>query len=411
MTSVAAGANAGAAPATYPRNRRLVFIAVWTLNGAAYGCVWPFVALYAARRGLALADIGVLSALGAATAAALQPVLGRLLDRTRRPRTILAGTTALGALGDLDLARAGAAPLLVLGAALGMAAFYGTRVVLVPVTLAALEQRAQGSALFARYRICSPLGFTATAIGGGLLLGRAPFGLLFSAGAALYVALGLAGLALPPAAPRPGARAAPAAVPPVTLHPRRVLRTLAAMALLYGLATSCSDTYVPLLMRQVHGTYLQVGLAGTVVTVVEVPLMLLFGGLADRGYQAGLLALGMTLLPLRFALYFMVQTPLQLLGVQLLDGPAFAAFAIVGVALLMAQTPPQERAWTLSVYAAAGTAGPVVGPLLAGLAAGRVGIQPMFGLVALGTVVVPMLVIVGLWPLLRPRPATRAATP
>ena len=95
-----------------------------------------------------------------------------------------------------------------------------------------------------------------------------------------------------------------------------------------------------------------------------------------------LTALGMALLPLRFALYFLVPTPLQLLGVQLLDGPTFAAFAIVGISLLAAQTPAEERAWALSVYAAAGTVGPVVGPLLAGLVAGQVGLQPLFGLVA-----------------------------
>jgi predicted MFS family arabinose efflux permease len=292
-----------------------------------------------------------------------------------------------------------------------MAAFYGTRVVLVPLTLTVLEQRGHGAARFARYRVCSPLGFTVTAIGGGLLLGHLSFGLLFSAGAALYLALGLSGLALPLGTVRPDSPAVPAAGPAEVLYPRRVLGTLALMALLYGLASSCADTYVPLLMRQVHGSFLQVGLAGTVVTGVEVPLMLFFGRLAERGYQASLLALGMALLPLRFALYVVVQEPLQLLAVQLLDGPTFAAFAIIGVALLSAQTPPQERAWALSVYAAAGTAGPVLGPLLAGLAASQVGLQPMFGLVALGTIGVPVLVVAGLWPLLRPRPATGTAAP
>ena len=133
--------------------------------------------------------------------------------------------------------------------------------------------------------------------------------------------------------------------------------------------------------------------------------MLVFGSLADRGVRATLLALGMTLLPLRFALYFLVHTPLQLLCTQLLDGPTFAAFSIVGVSLLTSQTLPEQRAWALSVYAAAGTAGPVIGPLLAGLAAGQVGIQPMFGLVALCAVMVPMIVTVGLWPVLRPAPA------
>src|SRR5947208_14134040 len=162
MTTVAAGA--APAPSLRTRPRRLMFSTVWTLNGAAYGCVWPFVALYAARQGLSLAAIGVLSALGAASAAALQPLLGRLLDRTQRPRTILAATTVGGALGYVGLAHVRAAPLLVLCAALGMAAFYGTRVVLVPLTLIVLEHSGHVASRFPRYRICSPLGFTLTGI-------------------------------------------------------------------------------------------------------------------------------------------------------------------------------------------------------------------------------------------------------
>jgi hypothetical protein len=63
------------------------------------------------------------------------------------------------------------------------------------------------------------------------------------------------------------------------------------------------------------------------------------------------------------------------------------------------------------VYAAAGTVGPVLGPVLAGLAAARLGVQPMFGLVALGAPAVPVLVIVGLWPVLRPAPAIHQVTP
>ncbi|MGH2411986.1 MAG: hypothetical protein ACRDGS_16715, partial [Chloroflexota bacterium] len=68
--------------------------------------------------------------------------------------------------------------------------------------------------------------------------------------------------------------------------------------------------------------------------------------------------------------------------------------------LLATLTPPSERAWALGVYAAAGTLGPIGGPLVAGIFAARLGIQPMLGLVTLGAAAVPLAVVIGLWPLL-----------
>lgn len=87
----------------------------------------------------------------------------------------------------------------------------------------------------------------------------------------------------------------------------------------------------------------------------------------------------------------------------MLDAVSFSVYAIVGVALLAERTPPEERAWALGIYSGAGTVGPIIGPLLAGPLAARIGLQPMFGLFALGAVAVPLTVGVGLWPLLKRR--------
>jgi MFS family permease len=87
--------------------------------------------------------------------------------------------------------------------------------------------------------------------------------------------------------------------------------------------------------------------------------------------------------------------------VQSLDAVSFSAYAIAGVALLVSLTPPRQRAWALGVYSAAGTMGPIAGPLLAGVLAARMGIQHMLGLVTFGAIAVPLTVTLGLWPLLR----------
>lgn len=383
----------------------MVLAVLWTVTGAAYGCVLPYLAVYAAHRGMTLAGVGVLSAVSAAVSAALQPLIGRLVDRTGRRRLIMVVAIAAGAVGFAGLGFATVPVLIVLCAALIAAGFYSSRVVIIAATVNAVEHAGHGAAMYARFRILPSFGYTLTGLGGGLLLNSIGFASLFSVGAVLFLLAGLCGLALPAPATTHGAQARADERPLAPSLARRVLITLALMALLYYVANGSSDTYVPLLMRRLHGSFFDVGLVGTISAIAEIPLMILVGHLADRVQRATLLVLGMAVLPLRFALYFLVHTPGQLMGVQVLDGLSFSAYAIAGVALLTASIPREERAWALGVYSAAATLGPIAGPLLGGALAAGVGLQPMFGLFACGAIVVPIAVTLGLWPLLGRRQA------
>jgi predicted MFS family arabinose efflux permease len=308
----------------------------------------------------------------------------------------------VGASGFLLLGHVSAAPLLALCAAMGSAGFYGMRVMMSTATLGVVERSGRGSAAFARYRLWASMGYTLTASGGGLLLSRTSFAVVFSFGALLFGAAVLCGLAVDYTASgheRP--LDASEEAPPPVISGRRVLVTLALMALLFGTITSSADTYVSLLMRSLHGSLAQVGLTATIPALVEIPLMALAGSLADRLPRAPLLALGMAVLPLRFTLYALVQAPLPLLGIQMLDGFTFTVYAIIGVAVLAGETPREERAWSLGLYSSAATIGPIVGPLLAGLLASRVGLHTMFGTFAVAAVIVPTVVTIGLWPLMK----------
>src|SRR5579885_2915775 len=82
-----------------PSRITLVLVALWTLSGAAYGCVLPSISVYAAHRGLGVTAIGLLGAATAGAAALAQPIAGRLLDRTGRRRAILCSAALAGAVG------------------------------------------------------------------------------------------------------------------------------------------------------------------------------------------------------------------------------------------------------------------------------------------------------------------------
>ncbi|MGH2387428.1 MAG: MFS transporter [Chloroflexota bacterium] len=395
-----------ALPSSSARSRRtvLVLAALWMFTGGAYGCVLPFLTVYAAGKGLTLTGIGVLGACSAGGSALIQPVVGRLVDRTGRRRTIVFGGTLVGAAGFTGLGHVSAAPLIVVFALLGVSAFYGSRVVITAATVDHVARAGRGASMYARFRVCPAIGFTVPAVLGGFLLGRITFAQLFTVGALLYLLAGLCAVALP-ARPDPhgsnlsGTRAQPTP----TISPRRVLIALSMMSLLFYAVGSTSDTYVPLLMRGLHGSFAAVGLVGTVSALMEVPLMIIIGGLVDRGSSAMVLTFGLAAVPMRYALYLVVHTPAQLITVQCLDAVSFSVYAIAGVTLLANLTPPSERAWALGVFSAAGTLGPIAGPLLAGVVAARVGIQPMLGLVTVVAVAVPLTVMVGLWPLLARR--------
>lgn len=378
-----------------------MLIALWAFSGAAYGCVLPFISVYAAHQGLSVTQIGLLAAVSSAAAALTQPLVGRLLDRTGRRRTLLCAMALLGGVGFVALGIAASPPLIMACAALGSVGFFGARIVVIAATLNVVESSGRGSAMYARYRLCPSAGYTITGITGGLLLGHISFAALFGVGGLLFLVVVMSGLALPP--PLPPHEKALSISDERPLSPRlarRVLITMSLMSLAYYVVSSSSDSYLPLLIRHLHGSFGDVGLAGTIGAIVEIPLMIVAGSLADRAGRALLLLSGMAVEPLRFALFALAGTPAPLLLGQALDGWTFSVYAIVGVLIVADHTPREERAWSLGVYSAAGTVGPIAGPLLAGLLAARTGLQPMFGLVALVALAAPLSVVIGLWPLL-----------
>ncbi len=396
-------ASAAAVPSSEVHTRRttLVLAALWALTGGAYGCVLPFLTVYAASRGLSLTGIGILGACSAGGSALVQPAVGRLVDRTGRRRTIVFASTLVGAVGFAGIGQVRAAPLIVLCAMFGVSAFYGSRVVITAATVDHVARSGHGAAMYARFRACPSIGYTGAAVFGGLLIGRINFADLFTVGALLYLLAGLCALALPIRTGPHGSNFLGTRAPTVPLiSPRRVLIALSLMSLLFYAVGNTSDTYVPLLMRHLHGSFEAVGLVGTVSTLAEIPLMIIIGGMVDRGSSALVLTIGLAAVPLRYALYLVVHTPAQLIAVQCLDAISFSVYAIAGVTLLANLTPSSERAWALGVFSAAGNLGPVAGPLLAGVVAARVGIQSMLGLVTVVAVAVPLAVGVGLWPLL-----------
>jgi PPP family 3-phenylpropionic acid transporter len=382
----------------------LVLGALWTLTGGALGCVLPFLAIYAGQRGLSLGAIGLLGAISAGASALGQPLVGRLVQRTGRRRAILVGALLLGSLSFAALGHVAATPLLILCATLGNAGFFSARVVIIETTVNWLEASGHGAVMMARYRVCPAVGYTLTGLAGGQLLNHVPFYLVFTAGSLLFALAALFGLALPTIAAHQATLKTPDETVGHGLRARRTLLTLSLMSLLYGIVTSSSDTYLPLLMRHLHGSFTQVGLAGTLPAMAEIPLMIVVGSLADRISRPVLLAAGLLAVPARFALYALAAAPLALLAAQPLDGLSFCIYAVVGVAVLTDGVPRQERAWAISIFSASNTIGPILGPLIAGLLASSVGLQPMYGIIGLAAIAVPATVAIGLWPrLVQPR--------
>jgi MFS transporter, PPP family, 3-phenylpropionic acid transporter len=383
------------------RRTASVLAALWVLTGAAYGCVLPFLTVYAAGRGLSLTGIGILGACSAGSSALIQPAVGRMVDRIGRRRTIVVCSTLAGAVGFIGLGRVQSAPLIVVFALMGVSAFYSSRVVITAATVDYVARSGKGAALYARFRACPSLGYVLPAVFGGALLGRITFAELFTVGSLLYVLAGLCALALPIRASSPGSNfLGTRPQPALTISPRRVLIALSITSLLFYMVGSTSDTYVPLLMRHLHGSFEAVGLVGTISTLLEIPLMIVIGGMVDRGSSGLVLAVGLFAIPMRYALYLVVHTPAQLIAVQCLDAISFSVYAIAGVTLLANLTPSSDRAWALGVFSATGNIGPILGPLLAGVVAARVGIQSMLGLATVVAIAVPLAVVLGLRPLL-----------
>jgi PPP family 3-phenylpropionic acid transporter len=309
-------------------------------------CVFPFLVLHYQRLGFNGPQIGLLSGITPLMTLIGAPLWTSLADATRRHRLVLSLIIVVSALSLAAL------PLLhdfgpVLLIVVVLSACFS------PITSfidsATMTMLAGEKELYGRVRVGGTFGYGLAGYGAGVLVQHSSLKLAFWAGAsALLLALAVGqNLSFGPVRhdqPRTGSARS-------LLADRRWWPFLV-LAFAAGLALAVSTTYLLPYMKELGADETTMGLALTMGTVAEVPMLLFGNRLLKRfkPYSLFLAAVGVT--GLRLMLFVVSRTPNAVLLLQLFNGITFSITWLAGVAYAHENAPAGLGATAQGVFGA-----------------------------------------------------------
>ncbi len=124
------------------------------------------------------------------------------------------------------------------------------------------------------------------------------------------------------------------------------------LALAGGFALAANNTYFFPYLKELGATESMMGLALTIGTLSEIPVLFFGNRLLQRFTANGLLLLAMTVTGLRLILFAASPTPEMILLLQLLNGLTFPAMWLAGVAYADQYAPPGMRSTAQGLFGA-----------------------------------------------------------
>ncbi|MDQ1913814.1 MFS transporter [Paenibacillus sp. GD4] len=179
---------------------------------------------------------------------------------------------------------------------------------------------------------------------------------------------------------------------------KRNLAMLWLGSFLVSMAYSISFPFLPIfLQNDLHITeHLEIwtGIIFAVTFLASSFIAPFWGSLADKyGRKLMMLRAGLCL-SLAYFLYFLVQTPYEMLFARILEG-LLAGYIPSAIALVATQTPEKHVGYALGIISTAGASASVIGPLLGGVVSHWAGPRETFFVA--GVMVLAAFVIAFLW--------------
>lgn len=343
---------------------------------ATIGSFVPFIGLYYRQAGLQLSQIGLLAAVPGLLQLVSAPIWGFVADALRLRRALL------------PLAIIATLPLVVL---IGRSADFGQLLVLVALQgllVAPVVSLADSATLtllgdqrerYGSQRLWGAIGWGTSTVASGWLTGQFGLIVIFIAYLALGALAAMSALALPRTVlPRVDLRVATQTL----LRDSRWI-SLLGCTLLIGYCMATVTSFLPLYMQDLGASGTQIGLAFTLASLSELPLMALSPRLLRRWGARPLLICSGVCYALRMLIYIFAPTPGWALAAQLLHGPCFAILWTAGVVEAHRLAPVGLEATAQSLF---GVAVNGIAPAIASAAGGRIydtsGSVALFGVAA-----------------------------
>ena len=347
--------------------------AFYFLYYAAWASLVPFLALYYQSLGFAGAQIGLLASISPLTTLFAAPFWGGLADATHRHKAVMLAAIVGAGLAVMGLSQTRSFALL--AGIVVLYAFFAAPIIplLDNTVLALLGDRRDR---YGAQRLWGAIGWGLSGPVAGALVERLGISWAFSVYLTLLVLVLIPALRLP---------IAPAARPsPYWSGMRRLLADrrwfiFLFVAFVSGSGLSVISNYLFLYLDQLNASRTVMGLALTVATLSEIPVLFFSGRMLRRWGPRGLLMFSLAASVMRAYLYAAATEPWQALLIQLFHGLTFSTMWVAGVSFAGEIAPPglggtAQGMFTSTVMGLGGISGALAG----GILLDRVGASGMY---------------------------------
>ena len=360
------------------------------LQFASIASVGPFMVLYYQGLGFTGAQIGLLTGITPLVTFVSVPLWTRFADATGRHRLIMGIALLVGAAVVFTFPLLDTfAPILLISVSFNI--FYA------PVSSfadsAAMYMLADEKEMYGRIRLGGTIGFGLTILISGAIVQHYGVRSAFWMCAVLMFLGFIVSQKLVYDQSKAGDQVG-GSIRTLLANPRWSLFLVLAFA--SGLALAATNNYFFPYMKELGANESTMGLALTIGTISEVPVLFFGNRLLKRLKPFGLLILTMTITGIRLLLFAASSTPGLVLLVQLLNGLTFSAMWMAGVSYADENAHPGMRTTAQGLFNAVAmgfgaAAGGFTGGLLLESIGGR-GLYLVFGIIVLATVAIVTLI-------------------
>ena len=351
---------------------RRIFLAYLVYFGAI-GASYPYFPVFYRDLGLTFAEIGILTAIQAATQLALGPIWGGLVDRFPRVGLTLPAAAAVATVGGFILFQAADFSSTLAGSMLLFAGLAGIGPTLDARTLETLGP--DGRDRYGQVRAFGSLAFVISALLVGLLLESRGSRALFW----VYLPCLIGTILVTASIRRRG-----------TMRSVSLLRgagqILGAPGMLWFFggftivwaSLTAANAFYSIQVVALGGSTALVGITWAFGAIIEVPLMYLFPRLGARFGTERLVVFGALVFTLRTVLAAIAVDPLMLVLIAPLEGLGFACAFVGGVTVLAGRLPASLGGTAQGLFSASAGLATIAGSAVGGTIAGAVGISGLF---------------------------------
>ena len=357
---------------------RLGYVALF----AAVGASFPYLSVFYQSRGLDLATIGLLTALGSGAGLVGGPIWGAVADRYAGSPLVIPSAALVAAGGAAAVVLADGLVPMIIALALLSISFAGIAPTLDARTLVAVGTDRNR---YGRVRAWGSGSFIVVVAATGALIERAGPPSLFVIYIAALIALAAVSLALP--GDGGAARLPRLDAIGIVLRHAPVARFLPAILLVWS-ASMAINWYLSIHLLDLGAPGELGGSAWAIGALVEVPIMAAYPWLGARFGSDRLLVAGAGVFALRALALIVVTDPYLAAGTMALHGIAFALVLVGGVTFVSRHAPEATAATAQGILSAAVfSVAMIIGPGIGSRVAETFGVTAMFGMALAGSVI------------------------